>query len=429
MRRRVRDYPQGGIFRSYELSRLMAMIGMLVILGMIIYRAAKPETWRGLIPDPGDEKAAAAGASADVEHAPKPNAATPKQEKSKPEKLAAANPAAVRPAAANPAPEASAAPKPKAKDSAAERLESDRRAAEKLAAEKRAAKEPTPKNDSSLTATGPYDEDPAEIMAMEMDREAIGDYEMKMDGSEMDAYKRCLKWAKNQPWALLEKRAKKNATLDDFYSDPDKLRMQLVELNLDVQLVQRCEKVPGIKDQLYEIWGSREGSGNRLYTAIVIDKPPDMPAGKVHLTAKVIGYFFKLQSYEPANAKPNAKPLSAPLVIGRIQWRAAPPASSGLAGLGLVLVLATGVVVVLVVLGAMFMGRKRSLVASSLAVGRDPSSPTLEDWLERPTDPEGILLGNNFPGNGDSSNGESNHEGTGAGGPPTFPGDFGTIGR
>ena len=124
---------------------------------------------------------------------------------------------------------------------------------------------------------------------------------------------------------------------------------------------------------------------------------------------------------------PTPSPCTAPLVIGRIHWRAAPPASSGLTGLGLVLVLATGVVVVVVVLGAMLMGRKRSLVATSLAVSRNPNSPTLEDWLEQQTDPEGILLGNNFPGNGDSSNGESNHEGTGAGGPPTSPGDFGTM--
>ena len=222
MRRRVRDYPQGGIFRGNELSRLMAMIGMLVIMGMIIYRAAKPETWRWLGSDRGDEKAAAAGASTNVEHIAQTNAATPKQEKSKAEKLAAAKPAAATPAAAKPAPEASAAVKPKAKDSAAERLESDRRAAEKLAAEKRAAKEPTPKNDASLTATGPYDEDPAEIMAMEMDREAIGDYGMYMDGCEMDAYKRCLKWAQNQPWALLEKRAKKNLPLQRFYADPER---------------------------------------------------------------------------------------------------------------------------------------------------------------------------------------------------------------
>ena len=55
MRRCVRDYPQGGIFRGNELSRLMVMIGMLVIMGMIIYRFAKPEAWRCLFPDRGDE--------------------------------------------------------------------------------------------------------------------------------------------------------------------------------------------------------------------------------------------------------------------------------------------------------------------------------------------------------------------------------------
>ena len=144
MRHRVRDYPQGGIFRGNELSRLMVMIGMLVIMGMIIYRFAKPETWRWLGSDRGDEKAAAANASTKEDHIAQAKAATLKKEESKAEKLAAVKLAAATPAAAQPAPGASAAVKPKAKDSAAERLESEC-AAEKLAAEKRAAKKPARK--------------------------------------------------------------------------------------------------------------------------------------------------------------------------------------------------------------------------------------------------------------------------------------------
>ena len=191
---------------------------------------------------------------------------------------------------------------------------------------------------------------------MEMDREAIGDFEMYIDGSEMDAYKRCLKWARNQPWALLEKRAKKNLPFNYFRADPEGVRLQLVELNLEVRLVQKIEKVKGIDEQLYEIWGATPESGNRLYDVIVIDQPPNMPVGEVSASAKVVGYFFHIQAYEERGAKPSAKPLYAPLVIGRIHWQAAPPASSGLTGLGLVLVVATGVVVVVVVLGAMLMG-------------------------------------------------------------------------
>jgi hypothetical protein len=34
---------------------------------------------------------------------------------------------------------------------------------------------------------------------------------------------------------------------------------------------------------------------------------------------KVEGYFLKLQGYQPGNAKPNARPIRAPLLIGRIQ--------------------------------------------------------------------------------------------------------------
>ena len=32
----------------------------------------------------------------------------------------------------------------------------------------------------------------------------------------------------------------------------------------------------------------------------------------------VYGYFFKLQGYQPADSKPNARPLVAPMIIGRV---------------------------------------------------------------------------------------------------------------
>ena len=34
----------------------------------------------------------------------------------------------------------------------------------------------------------------------------------------------------------------------------------------------------------------------------------------------MVGYFFKMQGYQPGSAKPNDRATTAPLLIGRIKW-------------------------------------------------------------------------------------------------------------
>ena len=280
-----------------------------------------------------------------------------------------------------------------------------------------------------MAPTGPYDQDPAEIMAMEMDREAICDYEMFIDDSEMNAYRRCLKWAGNQPWALLEKRAKKNPAFNYFRADPEQVRLQLVELTLEVRLVTKIEKVKGIDQQLYEIWGSTEESGSRLYDLIVIDEPPNMPVGVVSGRAKVAGYFFHMHAYEERGGKPNAKPLYAPLVIGRIQWQSAPPVSGGMGGYGLVLVVATVVVVVVVVLGAMFMGAgvRWWLRRWRSAATRVP--PSWRTGSKDKTTRKRAFRGIISPATAILVMGNQTTKAPGPGALPASPGDFGIMGR
>ena len=232
----------------------------------------------------------------------------------------------------------------------------------------------------------------------------------------------------NQPWALLEQRAKKGLVYDHFHANPEKYRLHLVELDLDVRQVTPWEeKVQGVDEQLTEVYGVLPESGNRIFVAVVIDWPPDMPVGNVWGKARIAGYFFKMQGYEPGGARPNARALTAPLIIGRIQWQPAvlPPVQSS----DWTWMIVGGAAVIAAAVGVAFltMRRKQSWVTPPMTISRNPDTPTLEDWLDGRGHGGEVLLGNNFAGNGESSNGESNHRGTGQGDPPVPPGDFGRM--
>ena len=292
MRRRVLDYPRGGMFHGQELVRLGTMICMLIVMGMVIHRAADPDVWRWFASGP-DEKNHPAVAIA----APKPEA----------EKPVAATPAAEKPAAAKSEAKAPVAGKP-----AAGRPDVGEASTGKLVPER-----PSPHKSTApptaLAATGPTDLDPAEGMVMDEERQFIEDNKLYMQPLEMHAYKRVVQWVHNQPWALLEKRAKKGLVFDRFNANPNKYRLQVVELDLTVRKVTPCEeKIEGLPDQLTEVCGVMPESGNRIFVAVVIDWPPNAPTGLIWGKAKIAGYFFKLQGYEPGGARPNARPLSAP---------------------------------------------------------------------------------------------------------------------
>jgi hypothetical protein len=54
-----------------------------------------------------------------------------------------------------------------------------------------------------------------------------------------------------------------------------------------------------------------------------------MPQGaEIHEHVTFVGYFLKVQGYQAAKSRPNEKPLSAPLLVGRIIWRPAPVAAA-----------------------------------------------------------------------------------------------------
>jgi hypothetical protein len=173
--------------------------------------------------------------------------------------------------------------------------------------------------DKTTAPGGPTDEDPEEKEAAAEQFQAISDGTAHIQPEEMPAYNRLLKWVQNQSLAQMRRRAKKDVAFTQFYQQPDKYRGKLCELELNVR---RILKETHNNLTLYEIWGWTAESRSGLYVGVVIDLPKGMPSGPdVYEKAVLVGYFFKLQGYQPADAKPNAAPLKAPLLIGRLLWR------------------------------------------------------------------------------------------------------------
>ena len=140
----------------------------------------------------------------------------------------------------------------------------------------------------------------------------------------MEPYDRLVEWVKNQSFARLYARAKKGLRYTDLHDDAEKHRGELVALDVDLQLANDAGKnrfgVP-----LYEAWGVTDESAGRFYT---LDRastfPPAFRAGHfIREKARFVGYFLKLQGYEPAAPSPARRPEKAPLLIGRLEWEPA----------------------------------------------------------------------------------------------------------
>jgi hypothetical protein len=144
--------------------------------------------------------------------------------------------------------------------------------------------------------------------------------------------------------------------------------------------------------QLYEVWGFTKESRDRLYVAIIVDLPKGMPIGpSVYEKAKFAGYFFKLQGYHSAGAKPGAVPDKSPLLIGRLEWEPSPVAKPPVDttqewtwGLGLLAVIGF-----VFVLRWIILRRRRpepairsAMLPNASGDGPDEAVP-IEQWLER----------------------------------------------
>jgi hypothetical protein len=322
--RRYQQSPPRVFFRGNELMRLLTMVGMLGVLLLLIVRSADPHTWSWLVNDNGVvnqyETTTSAGDTNNNEN------------KSGSSETNVSSQADI--------------------------------------------------SNAKLPITNEVaDEDPEEADAAKEQFQAVLDGTEKLEIQEMFAYRRVLSWVQNQTFAEMNRRASKEAILNRFYQTPDKYRGQLFKFDLTANLIRNLdEKYNGV--DLYDVWGTTGESGQWFYNCVVEDIPKEMPVGRnVYEKVTFVGYFFKLQGYQPAGAKPNAAPLKAPLFVGRLIWYrdATPPPRQMDWSWGLLL-LAGFLIILIIRWGLLLWGSRRRLFAPSIAPEKSADNP-VDDWL------------------------------------------------
>ncbi|MGO8751072.1 MAG: hypothetical protein ACLQNE_34435 [Thermoguttaceae bacterium] len=273
-----------------------------------------------------------------------------------------------------------------AKPAAAERAEAGKVPAEQKTAPSPDAAPAVPENVEIGT-----DLDDEEAGGFREEVQAVEDRGLTNRPEEMPAYNRIVRWVGRQPFDVMRSRAKKGAIFNDFVHDPNACRGKLFEFKLRALRVLKYPEKTSDGVQLHEMWGWRTSSGAWPYVLVVLDLPEGMPVGERidEEEVRFVGYFLKLQGYQPANAKPNARPLFAPLLIGRVRRIVLPPqqtdwqwAGGVLTGMGLFggLALASGLT--LVIVWVLFRGKNRERRLSPLET-RPPGPVSVEDWFDR----------------------------------------------
>jgi hypothetical protein len=444
------------------LSRVMTAVLMLAILTLMFSRLRDPSTWRWFSHENNVETQAAAvkdesvvkklaAVQAAAAHNSATGKATPavKAEEPKPTPVAATKPVAAPQPVAATEPVAPAKPGDGAQAGAA-------------GGNQAASDEPIP---PELVPTGPTDLDPLEKDDIRQTISAVSDGNLKTVEIDMPAYQQILGWVDHQSTALLRKRAKKDATYSDFRLTPDTMRLQIVELKLNVRQIIRLTNPPknGISEPmtspeghpLYEVRGFTEEGGSNLFFGFVTDLPEGMPIGmEVNEEARLVGYFFKLQGYLSkeqllAAGRTHKKPvpLLAPIILGRLVWTATPSVTESKTPIWLLAAIGSGVAVLVAgwVLLSMRKPRRRILPPITQGNDLDPEGPSVDDWLDQAqsgrlsldtglggrgrfdggpaddTPPEsgfgGRFFGNSLWENGESNNGHGSSNGHGNLGP------------
>jgi hypothetical protein len=230
------------------------------------------------------------------------------------------------------------------------------------------------------------DLDPEEADSAREELQAVGDRTLFNQPEEMLAYNRLVKWTRNQSFEALLKRAKRKVFYNDFVQSPDKWRGKLVALDLTAARIIKYDQKPGdnpLYTNLYEVWGFTNESRNWFYEFVAVDPPKDLPTGpSLWEKVRVVGYFFKVQAYQPAGAKLNDPPLFAPMFIGRLSWT--PPVipqvqSADYLWAGMVALLFG--LIMAAAMGAAFLTRRRRARPQVSPVGT--SGLTTDEWLDR----------------------------------------------
>jgi hypothetical protein len=317
------------LFRGNELMRLMTMLVMLAVIILAIVRASDPNTWTWLANDAGAANHCdATGIRAEI---------------------------------------GSQGNSDRGPDSSAGSALPSREATEEVS--------PTP---GALT-----EEDPEEAEAAKEEIQAIVDGTEDIQVQEMFAYNRVLNWVWNQTFAQMSRRARKDVAFNKFYQTPDRYRGQLFKFDLDVRMVRDLDEK--YKDvELFDVWGETEESGVWLYNGVIIGLPKGMPKGR-DLSERVsfAGYFFKLQGYQPAGAKPGAKPVKAPLFVGRLIWHPSEKLHARPADWSWGFFLLAAFVIFLIIRWTLLLRGGRRRVFESPRILAKPGGDTVEGWLAK----------------------------------------------
>jgi hypothetical protein len=232
----------------------------------------------------------------------------------------------------------------------------------------------------------------------------IEDGSLEMNKLEMPAYFRVLAWVDHQPTALLRKRAHKDVVYNDFRKTPNSMRLQLVELKLNIRQILRAfgppkngKEMPITTPegkQIYQICGFTQEGGSNMYYGIVTDLPKSMPIGTlINEDAKLVGYFFKLQGYisqaqqlEAERTRKNPIIYKAPVIIGRLIWIVSPAVAEDDPSVWLIW--GIGGIAVLVIVGWVLASTRRSgrpggVPAVASRAHLEPDALPVDSWLDQ----------------------------------------------
>lgn len=178
---------------------------------------------------------------------------------------------------------------------------------------------------------GPVDSDGEQQEAAEEEFQAVSDGTLELQKEEMPAYWRLFLWTKSQSPQQMLKRATNQISLDDLLRRSSSQRGKLIKLDLNLRRALSYEAPlndVGVTN-VNEIWGWSEATKSWLYVGVTAELPKNMPRGaEIYERVTFVGYFLKVQGYQAAKSRPNEKPLSAPLLVGRIIWHPAPVAAA-----------------------------------------------------------------------------------------------------
>jgi len=235
-------------------------------------------------------------------------------------------------------------------------------------------------------AAGPTDEDPDQHTDAAEEFQAVTDGTIGIQPEEMLAYWRLLLWTEHQSMDMLTRRSRGDVFFTELMQFPENYRGRLVSLDLNVRrvLAYDLDDTPLGRKRLYELWGFSEESKAWLYVAVTAHLPEGMATGSdVYERIRLTGYFFKLQGYYEAGAKPRAAALRAPLLVGRVT-RYAPVsiAQASPRNDPWTAVVVGGVVIVLVgIVGWQYVSNRRAVKVESTR--REEASQAVRAWLQR----------------------------------------------